>query len=963
MTFVNFRGYLKITNNRMLSIEPSKNAESAVRYFRESLSVEDYYSEKAEITGRWHGKGSERLGISGEVRKRDFEALLFNVNPKTGDRLTARNSVNRRPMYDFTFSAPKSVSVAYAMTRNGEILEAHRLATLMAMEAVERDVQTQVGTGKAKHYVGTGNIMFAEFIHETSRPLEHEKEAGKLYIPDPQLHTHMTVINATFFTDQNRWRAVELGNVKAHGDYYESIYHSYLGKYLKDAGYALEKEGKRWELACVPKGVRDKYSGRTIEIEKEAERLGVKTARTKALLGRRTRNDKNKSVLDSELPGIWKDRLSLSEYYSIVNAKKASGRQGENVNLQNPHLALEKAVDLALAHRLERQSAAAEKKVLSFANDLTSGDFLPHEVQAELDGRQNIIGTDRRTVKFITTREILQEEEKLIERSAFGKSTKVSINPDYQFKSKVLNDGQKEAIRHVLESGDQIIMISGDAGTGKTTLLKEVKIGIEEAGCKLFAFAPTSDASRGQLQNKGFEGAETIAKLLADQKLQNQMINQYMLVDESGLVSVPQMNQILDVAEAQNCRVILSGDYKQHSSVERGDATRIMETHAGLPVARVKEIVRQREQEAYKKVIEAIAQGIAIKGDPDRRVDEVQCAFDKLDQTGSINEVENLEERHEQIANDYVLATENSTQDAILVAPTHGEGKDITEVIRQKLKETGRLSGEERTFKRLQSLHLTESEKQLEAYYEAGHVVEFHQNVPGFKAGTRQVVEGKDQNGQVLVKPNDIATPASLPMEEHKKFQLFKEEPLNLSVGDRIRITKNIKSVEGHHLSNGQVYDLKSFSDDGHIMLSNGQTLHKDAGHFNSGYYQTSYAAQGKDAKTVIVAQSSRSFGASSDKQFYVSISRGVEDCRIYTDDKEALREAIARPGDRPSAMELASEADRQKSESQSHSQYQRLVRQFYDQQIQPSQKTIEPNHGRRKPDEPMERPGFNHEK
>ena len=947
----------------MLSIEPSKNAESAVRYFRESLSVEDYYSEKAEITGLWHGKGSKRLGINGEVRKRDFEALLYNVNPNSGDRLTARNSVNRRPMYDFTFSCPKSVSVAYALTKDGEILEAHRLATLRAMAAVERDVQTQVGTGKGKRYVGTGNIMFAEFIHETSRPLAHEKENGKIYVPDPQLHSHMTVINATFFEGQNRWRAVELGNVKAHGDYYESLYHSYLGKYLKEAGYTIDKEGKRWELTCVPKQVRDRYSGRTFEIEEEAERLGVKTAKTKALLGRRTRNDKNKSVLDSELPGIWKDRLSLSEYYTIMNAKNDPGQDGEKGSIQERKITPREAVDLALAHRLERQSAVAEKKVLSFANDLTSGDFVPEEIEAELNSRKDIISTDRRTVKFITTKDILQEEERLIERSAQGRATSVGINPSYKFKSDILNEGQREAIRHVLESGDQIVMVSGDAGTGKTTLLKEVKSGIEETGHKLFAFAPTSDASRGQLEKKGFTGAETIARLLVDQELQNRMTGQFMLVDESGLVSVPQMNQILDVAEAQDCRVILSGDYKQHSSVERGDATRIMETHAGLPVARVKEIVRQREQEAYKKVVEAIAQGIAIKDDPDKRMDEVQRAFDQLDQTGSLQEIESLDERHEKIANDYVEATKKSNDNAILVAPTHGEGKDITNVIREKLKESGRLSGEERTFRRLQSLHLTESEKQVVAYYEEGQVVEFHQNIPGFKAGTKQVVRAKDENGEVLVKQNEISSPVRLPIEEHKKYQLYKEEAINLAIGDRIRITKNLKSVEGHQLSNGQVYDLKSFTDDGHLMLSNGQTLHQDSGHFNTGYYQTSYAAQGKDAKNVIVAQSSGSFGASNDKQFYVSISRGVENCKVYTDDKEALREAISRPGDRPSALELASQANHQKSASQSQAQYRSLISQFYDKQIQPTQKNLEPIDARRRLNQPMEKPGFDYEK
>ena len=107
----------------MLSIEASRNAEQAKRYFRESLAVEDYYSEKAEIPGKWHGRTAAMLGLSGEVKKSDFERLIDNINPNTNQRLTPRNSPNRRPLYDCTFSAPKSVSILLALTGDHEILQ------------------------------------------------------------------------------------------------------------------------------------------------------------------------------------------------------------------------------------------------------------------------------------------------------------------------------------------------------------------------------------------------------------------------------------------------------------------------------------------------------------------------------------------------------------------------------------------------------------------------------------------------------------------------------------------------------------------------------------------------------------------------------------------------------------------------------------------------------------------------
>ena len=56
----------------------------------------------------------------------------------------------------------------------------------------------------------------------------------------------------------------------------------------------------------------------------------------------------------------------------------------------------------------------------------------------------------------------------------------------------------------------------------------------------------------------------------------------------------------------------------------------------------------------------------------------------------------------------------------------------------------------------------------------------------------------------------------------------------------------------------------------------------------------------------MLIAQSSTSFPASNEKQFYVSVSRGVERCFIYTDDKEALKWAAGQEADRMSAGEIA---------------------------------------------------------
>jgi hypothetical protein len=70
-------------------------------------------------------------------------------------------------------------------------------------------------------------------------------------------------------------------------------------------------------------------------------------------------------------------------------------------------------------------------------------------------------------------------------------------------------------------------------------------------------------------------------------------------------------------------------------------------------------------------------------------------------------------------------------------------------------------------------------------------------------------------------------------------------------------------------------------------------------------YQKIPNASQGKTTDVALVAMGSESFSAASREQFYVSVSRGRDAVRIYTDDKESMRDAIKGSGARLSATEL----------------------------------------------------------
>jgi hypothetical protein len=154
---------------------------------------------------------------------------------------------------------------------------------------------------------------------------------------------------------------------------------------------------------------------------------------------------------------------------------------------------------------------------------------------------------------------------------------------------------------------------------------------------------------------------------------------------------------------------------------------------------------------------------------------------------------------------------------------------------------------------------------------------------------------------------------ATLPLAEAAKFQVYREEKLRLAQGDRLRITQNGFTAETmkagkpakSRLDNGDVFDIAGFTRGGDIRLTNGFVVPEDYGGITQGYVVTSHASQGATVDKVLIALGSESFAAANRQQFYVSVSRGRDSVRLYTDDKAAMLEGIKADASRLSATEL----------------------------------------------------------
>lgn len=877
----------------MLRMHQTTSAAGAKSYY-ESLSKGDYYArgQEVEIVGRWGGRGAALLNLRGDVERDAFNALCDNLNPHTGERLTARKGGNRTVLYDMTFSVDKSVSVVHALTGDDRILEAFRRSVGETMREMERGMMARVRKGGVSEDRVTGNMVWGEFVHLTTRPVDG--------VPDPHLHAHMTVFNATFDRREGQWKAGQFRELKRDAPYYEAAFRSRLALRLQDLGYQVERsaDGKDWRLATVPESVRSKFSRRTAEIEARATELGITYAEDKAQLGAKTRQGKARDLSYGELKSTWDSWLTPEERDALHGSSGNGRTPGGGVTARQ-------AVDYALAHSYERRSVVSEKQLLAEA--LRYGFGSPEAgidaIKQELAARPEIITGKQQGQTLVTTRQVWEEERSMVLWARAGRGTMAPLKRQPHVfqpinvggKSWELNAGQKQGVSHILQSRDRVIALRGGAGVGKTALMREAVAAIEESGQQVFTFAPSADASRGVLRQEGFATADTVQRLLVDTELQKQVKNGVIWVDEAGLLSVKAMNSLFRVAEAQNARVVLSGDIRQHSAVERGDAMRILEREAAIAPVEVTEIVRQKG--AYREAVALLSKGEVTKG------------FDRLDRLGWVVDGLPPEKLHRKLADDYLEATSLKKANgdhltALVVSPTHREGEVVTGLIRQGLRQQGKL-GDAREFNQQVNLSWTRPQKQDSRNYQKGQVLQFDQNARGIERGERLTVAGRDTDGNIVGETSS-GQRKLVPLDQSDRFQVYEARQLDLATGDKIRITRNGFAAGGQRLNNGALYEVAGFTREGNIRLNNGWVVAGDYANLTHGYVTTSHASQGKTVDRVFIAQTAESFPASFAEQFYVSVSRGRESVKIYTDDKQLLREEVKQSASRLSALELA---------------------------------------------------------
>ncbi len=273
----------------MLSIGVMKTA--GWEYYAREVAdgLEDYYTGAGEAPGVWTGAGATAAGITGTVSAEAL-GLAFGEarHPGTGEQLGRRWRPDGVIGFDATFSAPKSVSLVFALGDRevrAQVRAAHVTAVEDAGLAYLEDHAAFTRRGRNGVMItDTEGLVIARFEHRTSRAL------------DPQLHSHCLILNKVRDAQDGSWRALHgralFEEAKTAGMLYQAGLRAELTRRLGVVWGPVSEHGQA-ELAGIPHQLLARFSTRTVEVEAAAE---AKIAELERALGRSLEADERGRV-------------------------------------------------------------------------------------------------------------------------------------------------------------------------------------------------------------------------------------------------------------------------------------------------------------------------------------------------------------------------------------------------------------------------------------------------------------------------------------------------------------------------------------------------------------------------------------------------------------------------------------------------------------------------------------------
>jgi conjugative relaxase-like TrwC/TraI family protein len=584
---------------RVTTLYASAAAATAAYYTR-------YLTEApGEVPGVWSGSQAAGLGLHGTVSGDALELLLQGRDSLSGsllgrelvDRYRADGRLVRAVAgFDATFSAPKSVSVWWALTRDDRLLEAHDAAVAGALEHLERfGSTTRVRCDGRRLHPDTQGLTMAVFRQTTSRD------------DDPQVHTH-AVISAKVQTVDGRWLALDARYLKRYQRMLGGLYQSLLRSELTHrfgVGWGELVNGQA-EIIGVARDLLKLFSKRSAEIDaaltaKVAEfvdRQGRTPTRFEhAALEREAAKDtrhKKSGAGVSDLATRWQAEAEAVGWTGpmLRTAIETAGREQAHsavsvVTVREVVESLSSDVSTwgradVLQAICDRQRPVAEMSAERWLTVLERAADRVVEQCVDLDPTGSTVcrSSDGRSVWIeptalgLTSEAVLIEEEQIITWAIDAQLD--DPNPSPTVDSDGLDVLQADAAAAVA-GWDDLVLVVGPAGTGKTLMLARAREDLHRQVAPVFGLAPTAKAARVLERDTGIV-SDTVAKLLYEWSRPDLEpdspyrlpVTTTVIVDEAGMIGTHDLRTLVGLTRDNEWRLVLVGDPQQLQAVGRG---------------------------------------------------------------------------------------------------------------------------------------------------------------------------------------------------------------------------------------------------------------------------------------------------------------------------------------------------------------------------------------------------------
>jgi Ti-type conjugative transfer relaxase TraA len=331
-----------------------------------------------------------------------------------------------------------------------------------------------------------------------------------------------------------------------------------------------------------------------------------------------------------------------------------------------------------------------------------------------------------------STRQVLDAEAHVL-RAADGLARNDRYLVGDQLRASVLSragfDGmsreQVRAVRHAT-GAEGLALIDGQAGTGKSFTVAAIRQVYETQRCTVIGLAPTNAVAQ-DMQENGFAPARTVhSELFSLNNGRTQWDGRtVVMVDEAAMIDTRNMAMLAAHAYAAGAKLILVGDDRQLSSIERGGMFGVLKDRYGAAELAV---VRRQHKHDDRRAAELMAEG------------NFHTALEIYDAKRAIKWTRTQPEARAALIAQWARdSAADPAKSRFVFAYTNDDVDQLNHAIRALRKERGELPGESRNF----------ATRHGRAEFSAGDRLQFTgtdkpRGLLNGQAGTVQAIEGSE---------------------------------------------------------------------------------------------------------------------------------------------------------------------------------------------------------------------------